>query len=186
MKRESPSSPRAAEASGKHYYQFYKGRDDLFRMVIPFLLRGLENDEACLWVVSRSVGVLEAIEAFQKTCNPNSYLESGQLVILAAERWYLEGGRFSVRKVLERMKKFVVDKERMGFTAFRGVGDLGWLKAAEHDWAEFQSYEEKAHQWIHKLPMVAICAYPLNHCSITQTKDILDCHDHVFLYHPLA
>lgn len=187
MKIESLSTPRVTEARGKHYYQFYKGRDDLFRIVTPFLLRGLENHEACLWIVSRSIGVLEAVEVFQKTCNPTPYLETGQLMILPAERWYLEGGRFSARKVLGKLEKFVEDKERFGFSAFRGIGDLGWLDFESEDWHPLQSYEEKSHEWIRKLSMTAVCAYPLHHCSISQTKEILDHHDgHVFASHLFA
>lgn len=173
--------------AGKHYYQFYKGREDFFRIVVPFLLRGLEENEACLWIVSRSVGVLEAVEAFRKTYDPTPHLETKQLVILPAERWYFEGGRFSARKVLAKLKKFAEDKERQGFKGFRGVGDLGWLDFKSEDWTQLQSYEEKAHSWIRELCMTVVCAYPLRYCSMAQTKEILDRHDdHVSASHLFA
>ena len=182
MKTTNPPTPRTRAAEGRHFYQFYKARDDLFHVVIPFLVVGLENHEACLWIVSRSVGVLEAVEALQQAYDPSPFLESGQLIILPAERWYLERGRFSAAKAMQRAKKFVGDKERRGFGTFRSVGDLGWLEG--NDWEEFQSYEKKTHQWIQQFRMVAICAYPIHHCSMTQAKDILDHHDHIFLGHP--
>ena len=182
MKTASLSTPQTAEVQGRHFYQFYKGRDDFFHVVIPFLIMGLENQEACLWVVSRSTGVLEAVEAFQRIYDLNPFIESGQLVILPTERWYLDRGRFSTAKTMQRAKKFVDDKERRGFKAFREVGDLGWLEGS--DWGEFQSYEKKTHQWIQKLRMIAICAYPIHHCSVAQAKDILDHHDRIFQSHP--
>ena len=74
------------------------------------------------------------------------------------------------------------DKTRLGFRALRGVGDLGWLE--EEGWEESQSYEEKAHEWIRNVQMTAICAYPIQHCTIRQTKDVLDHHDRIFQGHP--
>ena len=167
--------PRAA----KHFYQFYKGPEDLFRIAISFLRLGLENGEACLWVVSRSIGAVEAIEAFQREYNLMRFIENGQLLILPAERWYLDRGRFSELKVLEKLKKFVQEKERRGFSVYRAVGDLDWL--ADGDWFKFQRFEAKAHTWIQTLRFTAICAYPIQKCSLTKTKDVLDHHDSVFL-----
>lgn len=148
-------------------------------MAIPFLRLGLLNKEACLWVVSRSVGVLEAVHAFQREFNLKPFIENGQLVILPAERWYLSRGRFSGSRTLEKMRKFIEEKIRSGFTGFRGVGDTGWLET-QH-WFEFQEYEQKTHQLIRSLKVTAVCAYPIQHCSMTQTQDILTSHDGVFL-----
>ena len=173
------SPVKTTEAQGKHFYQFYRDREDLFRVVIPFLTAGLENNEACLWIVSRSIGVLEAVEAFQHASGRlNPFLKSGQLSILPAERWYLDRGHFSEARVLHRAQKYIDDKKRRGFKAFRGVGDLSWLR---DEWKEFQSYEKKIHTWIQTLPLSAICAYPIEHCSMAQAKDIVDHHDHIFV-----
>ena len=163
---------------GRHFYQFYKGREDLFRVIIPFLRLGLANQEACLWIVSPAIGVLRAVEAFQQEYKLAPFIETGQLLILPTERWYLNRDRFSARKVLERMGKFLEEKRRLGFTAFRSVGDLDWLE--EKDWPEFQAYEEKIHEWFQALNMVAICAYPIQNCSLTRTQDVINHHHSVF------
>lgn len=166
-------------AVGKHFYQFYKGQEDFLRIVIPFLRLGLESGNACLWVVSRSVGILDAIEAFQRQCDLTRFLQKGQLVILPAERWYLDRGYFSEGRVLERLKNFIRTTEQRGFSAFRGVGDIGWLDGK--DWGKLQAYEDKVQQWIQTVKITALCAYPIGQCSLTQTKDVLDRHDSVFL-----
>ncbi len=163
----------------RHFYQFYKGREDLFRIAIPFLRVGLANHEACLWVVSNAIGVLEAVTAFQRHYDLARFIEKGQLLVLPTERWYLDRGRFSERKVLEKLKKFIEEKKARGFKAFRGVGDTGWLDPK--DWHKFQSYEEKANKWVEKMKFTVLCAYPIEQCSLVQTKDIVDHHDGVFL-----
>lgn len=167
------------KARGRHFYQFYKGPDDLFRIVIPFLQLGLENGEACLWLVSQSVGVLEAVHALSRRCDLAPYLDKGQLLILPAEKWYLNRGRFSERTVLGKFEKFVEDKKQKGFLTYRGVSDLAWLDIPE--WLKFQSYEGKIHTQLQSFQMTAICAYPIQRCTLTQTQDILAHHDNVFL-----
>lgn len=169
-----------ARAQGKHFYQFFKGPEDLFRTVIPFLTSGLKSGSACFWSVSNSVGVLEAVQVFQRQLDLLPFLDSGQLVISAAERWYLDRGRFSERKILQNFEKFVEQAKRRGFKTFRCAGDIGWLEG--RDWVKFQAYEAKIHEQIQALQqIVCLCAYPIHRCSLTQTKDVLEHHDGVFL-----
>ncbi len=179
MRLATTTEPEVRPALGKHFYQFYKGREDLFRIVIPFLRSGLEGGEACLWVVSSSVGILEAVEAFQRCCDLVTYIDSGQLSILPAERWYLERGRFSQRKVLDRFKRLLGEKRRKGFRTLRGVYDIGWLDGK--DWEKFQGYEDSMDEWLEAAKMIGLCTYPIQQCSLTQTKDVLEHHDSVFL-----
>ena len=164
---------------GRHFYQFYKGREDLFGIVIPFLSLGLESHEACFWIVSNSVGVLEATHAFGRQCDLAPYLDKGQLLIFPAEKWYLNGGRFSERTVFRKLEKFVEDKKQRGFLTYRGVTDLAWLEPP--DWLSFHSYEKKIHDRLQDFQMTVICAYPIQRCTLTQTQDILSHHDSVFL-----
>lgn len=179
MRAVISSDVRISGSVRRHFYQFYKGREDFFRIAIPFLRAGLANQEACLWIVSGAIGVLEAVSAFQGQYDLNRFIQNGQLLILPAKRWYLEGGRFSGRKVLERLKKFVEEKRNRGFHTCRGIGDTSWLEGK--DWFKFQSYEEEIHKWLQRLNFYALCAYPIEQCSLVQTKDVIDHHDGVFL-----
>lgn len=177
-----PTTRAVSSALGKHFYQFYKGREDLFRIVIPFLRSGLGGGEACVWIVSQQVGVLEVVEAIRREFDLTPFIENSQLLILPAERWYLEGGRFSARKARKNLRNLVRDKQQLGFKAFRGIADLGWLE--EQDWERFQNYEKEIHDVIQGMPAIGLCAYPIQHCTLTQTKEVLECHDSVFLSKP--
>lgn len=169
---------RESPAPGKHFYQFYKDRDDFFSRATPFLYEGLEKREACLWVVSLALGTLEALKAFQRQYEVLPFMETSQLLILPAEGWYLERGRFSERKALERFKKFVQEKERRGFRNFRFVGDLAWLE--DRHWDRMKAWEEKLDAWVQTKNFTAVCAYPIYHCSLGQTKAVLERHTGVF------
>lgn len=164
---------------GRHFYQFYKGREDLLRVVIPFLYEGLVNGEACLWLVSQCIGVLPAIEIFQRQHDILHYFEKGQLLVLPAERWYLQRGRFSGEKALQKLHQFIEERKKLGFVTFRGAGDGAWYE--ERDWPKIRAYEKKVHEWIPLHNVSTVCAYPISRCSITQTKDVLDHHHGVYL-----
>jgi hypothetical protein len=174
MKTQTPATV------GRHFYQFYRGKEEVFRTAVPFLRLGLENHEACLWVVSQGIGILEAIEALQRELDLTRYIESGQLLILPAERWYMDRGRFSKRKVLERTKQLIEEKGRLGFSSFRRVWDAGWVQP--EDWTEVQSYESEVHDWIQTTGvLLALCLYPTQGWNDMQRQDVMDRHDTVFL-----
>lgn len=175
----SPPLSAPEQTGGRHFYQFYKGPEDLFRIVVPFLRLGLENGEACLWIVSESVGILEGIHAFQRQLPLLKYFEAGQIQIFPSERWYLHDGRFSDRHVFERAARWIEEKRRLGFSRFRAIGDAGWVEP--DDWFAFQIYEKKAHEWLHHHPVTALCAYPIERCTLTQTHDVVGAHDSIFL-----
>ena len=175
----APVRSKECSSPGRHLYQFYKNRDDFFNRAAPFLYEGLQKQEACLWVVSLALGTLEALKAFQRQYDVLPFLESSQLLILPAERWYLDRGRFSERKALERFQKFLQEKERRGFRGFRFVGDLAWLE--DPHWERFKAWEEKLDAWVRSKNFTAVCAYPIYRCSLGRTKAILERHSGAFL-----
>ena len=178
----TPTERGVSSALGKHFYQFYKGREDLFRIVIPFLRSGLDGGDACVWIVSRQVGVLEVVEAIHREFDLTPFIENSQLLIFPAERWYVEGGYFSPRKARKNLRNMMAEKQKLGFKAFRGIADLGWLE--ERDWERFQNYEKEIHELIQGMKAIGLCAYPIQHCTLTQTKEVLEHHDSVFLSKP--
>ena len=36
---------------GSHVCQFYNGKEDLLKMLVPYFKQGLERNEACVWLV---------------------------------------------------------------------------------------------------------------------------------------
>ena len=47
---------------GTHICQFYHTKEDLIDILVPFFKAGLENNEFCLWVTSKSLEEEDAIE----------------------------------------------------------------------------------------------------------------------------
>ncbi|WP_332882071.1 MEDS domain-containing protein [Methanosarcina horonobensis] len=74
---------------GTHFCQFYKTKEDLMDVVVPYFKAGLENDEFCMWVTSQLLDVEEAKEALVKGVPDfDVYLQRGQMEIISYDNWY--------------------------------------------------------------------------------------------------
>ena len=51
---------------GTHFCQFYRTREDLMDILVPYFKAGLENNEFCIWITSNPPEVEEAKEALKK------------------------------------------------------------------------------------------------------------------------
>ncbi|HEY5074748.1 MAG TPA: MEDS domain-containing protein, partial [Pyrinomonadaceae bacterium] len=70
---------------GTHFCYFYETREDLLHTLIPYFKAGLENNEFCLWIVSKSelLTVAEAKDALRQAVpNLDRYLAQGSIEIL--------------------------------------------------------------------------------------------------------
>ena len=125
---------------GTHLCQFYKTKEDLIDILVPYFKAGLDNNEFCMWVTSAPLETQEAKVALKKVLQDlDDYIEKGQLEILDAGQWYTKSGNFEPDRVLEGW----VEKEKQaitrGFDGLRLTGNTFWLE--KKDWRDFADYE---------------------------------------------
>ena len=84
---------------GTHFCLFYKTKEDLFDILVPYFKAGLRNNELCMWVTSEPLSTKGADEALRKAVPDfNQYLEKRQIQIIPHEEWYLKGGTFELQR----------------------------------------------------------------------------------------
>lgn len=167
---------------GKHFYQFYKQPEDYFKVMVPFLGAGLEKGQACLWLVSRRIGLERVYDvARQHLPNFSEALPSGQLEILCGEDWYLTDGLFDEEKAFLNASKYLERIHKRGFTQFRASGDGASVPQSE--WPKVRTYEAKVNVFIRESGGIALCAYPILQCTLSDTKAVLDTHDEALVGH---
>ncbi|AYK16107.1 hypothetical protein AOB57_013730 [Methanosarcina flavescens] len=65
---------------GAHFCQFYRTKDDLTEVLIPYFKAGLESNELCLWITAYPLRAEEAEEALRKAVPDfDVYLKNGQI-----------------------------------------------------------------------------------------------------------
>jgi hypothetical protein len=85
-----------------HICQFYRSREDLIEILVPYFKAGLENNEFCMWVASEPLCVEDAKSALKKQVNNlDEYIKKGQIEILDYKQWYFKSGCFDSKRVLK-------------------------------------------------------------------------------------
>jgi len=162
---------------GTHLCQFYRTKQDLIDILVPYFKTGLENNEFCIWVTAGTLNEKEAEEAMRKTVsNFAQYLERRQIEIIPHTEWYLKEGAFNQQRVLNAWIDKLEQALDNGYDGMRVTGDTTWLK--KKDRKDFTDYEEEVNNVIGKYHMLALCTYPLGKCRASEILDVM--HHHQF------
>lgn len=146
---------------GWHFCQFYRDADQLLDIVAPYIVRGLRNNEACLWVLPDSVPLSAGRQALGKSIsNIDGFFSSGQLQMLSHKDWYL--GPSGKLKSFEEVAGALLAKQDQalsrGFKFLRAAGDTGWVSGSEES-KNFIDYEMKINDGLRATKIAAICTY---------------------------
>jgi PAS domain S-box-containing protein len=160
---------------GSHFCQFYRTKEDLIDILVPYFKAGLENNEFCMWVTSEPLDVEDAKRALRKEVkNLDDYIKTGQIEILDYSQWYTKSGRFDADTVLQGWVEKKKRALKKGFDGLRLTGNTFWLE--KRDWKDFTDYEAAINSVIGKYRMLAICTYSLDKCTASEIIDVVSNH----------
>jgi PAS domain S-box-containing protein len=160
---------------GTHFCLFYKTKEDLLDILVPYFQAGLESNEFCMWITSE-LSVEEAEEALKKHIPEfDRYKEKGQIQIIPYSDWYLEDGVFNLQKVLHAWMVQLNQALANGYAGMRVTGNTAWLEVK--DWACFADYERQVSIAGSKYRMIAICTYFLDKCGASEIIDVASSHE---------
>ena len=159
---------------GTHFCLFYKTKQDLIDVLVPYFKAGLENNEFCMYVTSEPFDddvrarMSEALPEFER------YVASGQIEIIPHDNWYLIDGVFDSRRVLSGWMEKLQAALALGFSGLRLTGNTFWLEKA--GWKDFLDYEENINVTIGEHSMIALCTYSLDRCNAEDILDVVGTH----------
>jgi PAS domain S-box-containing protein len=160
---------------GTHFCQFYRTKQDLIDILVPYFKAGLEHNEFCMWVTSEPLMVAEAQEAMREAvAGFDKYLSDGQIEMLTHDGWYLLGGKFDDDHVLAGWLSKLEQALARGYSGLRLTGNTLWLE--RNHWQAFTEYEAKINDVIGKYRMLAICTYCLDKCDGAAVIDVVKNH----------
>lgn len=157
---------------GTHLCQFYRTRQDLIDILVPYFMAGLEHNEFCVWVACEPLGrnlarkaIAGAVPGFE------TYLKKGQIEILSYSEWYVKDGAFSPQRVLDGWASKLDEALSRGYDGMRVSGNTGWLEPGH--WKRFMEYENRVNNVIRGSRVKAICSYPIDKCGPRETAEVL-------------
>ena len=146
---------------GTHFCQFYRTKQELMDVVIPYFKAGLENSEVCVWLTLDSQETTEATEALRRVVpDIERYLDKGQMEIIPCIQDYIKEVTFDPEKIRTICADKLNQVLASGYAGLRTAGDNACLE--KKDWSNYVDYEGELDKIISSYPMIALCIYPLN------------------------
>lgn len=161
---------------GSHFCQFYKTRQDMTDIVVPYFRAGLESNEACVWVTSDFLTTQDALQALhQGVPGFSEYLDRGQMELFAHTDWYLKGGRFDLQRTLDMWMAKHEQALAGGYAGLRVSGTPYWIDN-QQDWDDFAAYEAEINKVIGGTKLLVLCTYSLHKCGVAHILDVVKNH----------
>ena len=160
---------------GTHFCHFHETKQDLLDTSVPYFKAGLEDNEFCLWVISRLLTEEDAKSALRHAVpDLDHYLAEQSIEVLPHDEWYLQGGVFDFHRVLNGWHEKLDQALARGYTGMRVIGCTAWLE--KKDWRDFRDYETELNESIANRRMIISCAYPLAASSAAEVLDVARIH----------
>lgn len=160
---------------GTHLCEFYKNKEELIDILVPYFKAGLENNEFCMWITSEPLDREAAMEAMRKGLSDfDKYISRGQIEILPYTEWYLKDGVFDGQRVFNGWVTKLKQALEAGYDGLRVTGNTSWL---EHKvWEGFNAYEEGINISIDRFKIIALCLYSMEKCNGFEILDVVSNH----------
>jgi PAS domain S-box-containing protein len=147
---------------GAHFCYFYETKQDLFDILAPYFKVGLENNEFCLWLISKSelLTIQEATSALRKALpDLGRYLAEGSIEVVYNDEWFLNGGALDIHRVANQFKKKLDEALVRGYIGMRINGSPVWLQRKGRK--KLRQLEEELDKLFFNERIIASCTYPL-------------------------
>ncbi|NUB91341.1 MEDS domain-containing protein [Haloterrigena sp. SYSU A121-1] len=164
--------------SHDHLALLYESRDEQFDAVIPFVRRGLEDGERCLYLADET-GRDEICDALRDAgVDVDEALESDALVLSDAEDAYLRDGSFDLEASLELLETFVAEST-VDFEGARVTAEETWLLRAIEDADEFVALEARMNDRLRGENCTLLCQYDRERFPAPVLEDVIKTHPYL-------
>ena len=160
---------------GTHFCLFYETLMDLLEPLVSYCKAGLESQEFCLWAVAAPLTGEDVTHALKRAVPDfDRYLNDQSIEIVLARDWYLQNGRFDLKKVTDGWNEKLTTASARGYAGVRVTGDSNWLEKQE--WKDFCEYEDSINHSIVNQRLTVLCTYPLAAFGADEILDVVRTH----------
>jgi len=160
---------------GTHICVFYETKEDLLDTALSYFAAGLQSNEFCVWAISDPItkGMAQnwlrrGIRGFDR------HLAAGQIEILRGSQWYLKGGQFELRRIINGWSEKLGGALARGFAGMRVSGNALWLQTSQ--WENFCEYELELDRSLSGRKMIVLCTYSLQASRVVDFMDVARAH----------
>lgn len=160
---------------GMRLCQFYRNREELLDILIPYFTSGLKNGEMCIWVASEPLDEAAAREAVKSMiAEGESYLGNGQFRIISHGQFYLKGGSFEPEKMPARWAGILKEMLKKGYEGIRVAENASW--SSRTDWQRHREYVRLMNEAAAHLRLSVVDTYWMDRCGPYELIDAATIH----------
>lgn len=161
---------------GVHMCNFYRTREELAEVLVPYFRAGLRERERCIWIAAEPLRAAEAVAALEASgFDARGAIARGDLVVRDYDQWYAEAGTLRGSQVLELWSGEEERALAAGYAGLRITGNVTFLRP--QDWALFMEYEELINRDFRDRRIVTLCTYWLASCGAVEVFDVMRRHN---------
>lgn len=172
----TPDTTISSFRNGDHICLFYKNLEEQFATAVPFVKVGLLRGERCLCVLPRKKTELLLSYLTAAGADPRKELECGALLMLTPEEAYLKGGSFNREQMVKMLDDGMRESLKVGFTGFRGCGDLTWAVTDSNACGQLVDYEAMLDRYYPGKPSLGICMYDATAFAKEHLEQLMESH----------
>lgn len=111
---------------GDHVAFFFKTNEERLAFVIPYMIKGLENLERCVYIAHEN-SVEDILAEFAYAgIDVDTARASGALSVLTKDETYVRNGIFEPQKMIAGFDREISSALRQGFSGLRVTGEMSW------------------------------------------------------------
>lgn len=167
---------------GVHMCHFYRGREELAAVLVPYFAAGLRNRERCIWIAAAPLDAAGARLALSEArVDVDAALAEGSLILRDFSEWYAEGETLRGAAVVDFWLAEEARALAEGYAGIRITGNVSFL--TPETWSVFMEYEDRVQKAFSGRRIVTLCTYPLDGCGAANVLDVVHRHS-CTLEHP--
>ncbi|WP_406658150.1 PAS domain S-box protein [Methanolobus sp. ZRKC2] len=161
---------------GSYFSLLYETTEEFMYVVAAFLDAGLRGNERCIWAVSGQI-TSESAEKFLKDVgvDAESYLESGQLIIMPCAECYIASEGPMSERTLKRWEDTYDSAISEGYSGLR-IADKFTI-VGENAWNRFVEFEKKGMGIIRRKGIIGLFVFLLEARTRSEILGIIGMHD---------
>jgi hypothetical protein len=167
---------------GDHFSFIYKNEKQLFSIIMPFLINGLNSNQKCICIIDE-IPKQKIIDEFKKRNIPiGTPLKSGQLAILKCADTYLKGGFFDPDRSITSLKDAEKNAIDSGYAGLRITGEASFASSEIKGANRIMEYESKLGSFFPGSKTIAICLYNERKLNPRILAESIHCHPELIFY----
>lgn len=153
---------------GDHIAHFYRGSNQRFNVLGPYVAEGLRNGDKCVVIASPDVAAQLCEWLTAQGLNADEACEAMQLL--------LHQGEATIGDMRSMVNRIESESLKAGHKFVRWAGDMGWALAGKFSVSEMLRWEAAYDQYSVGWQMFALCQYDLTQFGGDVIVDALRSH----------